>query len=495
MPLRERAVGREPADARPRALRRRRAGRAARSRRRAAARARAGVSAVTSGVPQASAWNALFGITRLGLRRRAEDAERAAGARGAPPAAARTRSTSTHSTFAGRSREQRVELAAADDAERRSPARAGPRRGSSRAPCSGISLPTKSAWNVRRRLPARHEEPLLGADEADGDALARQPAERREGARVLRRCRRRRGRRARSASRSSSRGAARAGGEPGAKRPRSSTSVSWSDTSGLKTTGRPRAASRAAGRSRWPGIADDRRRRSRRGSPAPARSRACAAASARGRRRPERPLVPPALPDADVALDHVDAGPPQAGDHLRVPRVVALVRPEVEDAQASATAGSRPRAARRGAPRRPLLVVARDELADEPERDELDADDDEQHAEREQRPVADRLAGELEHGQVDEQRACRCAPSGEPEPAEEVQRPVPVAPHERDREQVEEAAQVPLHPVARAAVLARPVVDGQLRDAEAAVVREHGDEAVQLAVDPQAARRPRRGRP
>ena len=41
---------------------------------------------------------------------------------------------------------------------------------------------------------------------------------------------------------------------------------------------------------------------------------------------------------------------------------------------------------------RPLLVVARDELADEAERDELHADDDEQHAERQQRPVPDRLA-------------------------------------------------------------------------------------------------------
>ena len=56
---------------------------------------------------------------------------------------------------------------------------------------------------------------------------------------------------------------------------------------------------------------------------------------------------------------------------------------------------------------RPLLVVARDELADEAERDELDADDDEQHAERQQRAVADRLPGQLQHGQVDEQRASR----------------------------------------------------------------------------------------
>ncbi len=91
----------------------------------------------------------------------------------------------------------------------------------------------------------------------------------------------------------------------------------------------------------------------------------------------------------------------------------------------------------------------------------------------------------LSDGQVDEDREADRAEQ-QPEPAEEVQRPVPVAADERDGEQVEEAAQVALEAVARAAVLARAVVDRQLGDAEAAVVREHGDEAVQLAVEPQA---------
>ena len=44
-----------------------------------------------------------------------------------------------------------------------------------------------------------------------------------------------------------------AAGEPAPKRPRSSTRVSWSDTSGLKSTGLPRAIRLAAGRSKWPG--------------------------------------------------------------------------------------------------------------------------------------------------------------------------------------------------------------------------------------------------
>ena len=39
-----------------------------------------------------------------------------------------------------------------------------------------------------------------------------------------------------------------------------------------------------------------------------------------------------------------------------------------------------------------LLVEAADHLAEQPEREELQADDDEQHAEDQQRPVADRLA-------------------------------------------------------------------------------------------------------
>ena len=65
----------------------------------------------------------------------------------------------------------------------------------------------------------------------------------------------------------------------------------------------------------------------------------------------------------------------------------------------------------------------------------------------------------------------------------QVQRAVAVPPHERDAEEVEEAAQVTVDPVARAPVLARAVVHRDLRDPEAAVRREHGDEAVELAVD------------
>ena len=62
-------------------------------------------------------------------------------------------------------------------------------------------------------------------------------------------------------------------------------------------------------------------------------------------------------------------------------------------------------------------------------------------------------------------------------------------------EQVEEAAQVALDAVARAAVLPRAVVDRQLGDAVPALVREHRDEAMQLAVERAARGPPRPGTP
>ena len=130
-------------------------------------------------------------------------------------------------------------------------------------------------------------------------------------------------------------------------------------------------------------------------------------------------------------------------------------------------------------------MVARDQLAEEAQREELDADDDEQDAERQQRPVPDRLAADLDRRQVGENDHPDRNRAGA-EPAEEVQRPVAVAAHERDGEQVEEPADVALDAVARAAVLARPVVHRQLGDPEAAVVGEHGHEAVQLAVEAQS---------
>ena len=78
--------------------------------------------------------------------------------------------------------------------------------------------------------------------------------------------------------------------------------------------------------------------------------------------------------------------------------------------------------------------------------------------------------------------------SSRPDATEEVERPMPVAAHERHREEIEEPAEVALHPVPAPAVLAGAVVDGHLGDPEAPVAREHRDEAMQLAVQPQLVR-------
>jgi hypothetical protein len=94
------------------------------------------------------------------------------------------------------------------------------------------------------------EEPLLGPHEADGDALVGQAGELGEpfgvGLRVG-------DDEIGGTERPSIASSARAAGELGRKRPRSATKVSASETSGLKTIGRPRATRRAAARSRCPG--------------------------------------------------------------------------------------------------------------------------------------------------------------------------------------------------------------------------------------------------
>src|SRR4051812_36521929 len=124
-----------------------------------------------------------------------------------------------------------------------------------------------------------------------------------------------------------------------------------------------------------------------------------------------------------------------------------------------------------------LLVLAREHLADQAEREELEPDHDEEYTERQQRPLADRMAERLDDGQIDKDREPDHA-EDETESAEQVQRPVPVAPDERDGEEVQEPADVALDPVTRAPVLTGAMVDGQLGHAEAAVLRQYGDEPV-----------------
>src|SRR5437764_655803 len=133
-----------------------------------------------------------------------------------------------------------------------------------------------------------------------------------------------------------------------------------------------------------------------------------------------------------------------------------------------------------------LFVLAREHLADQTEREELKTDHDQEHAEREQRALADRVSQGLDDCQVDEDRKPGQA-ENEPEPAEKMQGPVPVTADERHREQSQESTDVALDAVARAPVFSRTMVDGELRDPEAPVLREYGDQTMQFAVQRHAA--------
>ena len=209
----------------------------------------AGVSAVISGAPHASAWNALFGITRCAL----SDVPKIPSAQ---PALQYSRgrssysSHSTHSTLAGRS--SIAPFSCPEPITRTSSS--GARRAASRivsTPCNGISLPTKRTRN---------------------GSSGRQPAwKRRSSAPTRQTCTRSRGRSPSSArksafasvsatTRSESRSArrsttqsTRAVNSPCLNRLRSPTSVSWSEISGLKTSGRFPATRRACGTSKCPG--------------------------------------------------------------------------------------------------------------------------------------------------------------------------------------------------------------------------------------------------
>jgi len=67
----------------------------------------------------------------------------------------------------------------------------------------------------------------------------------------------------------------------------------------------------------------------------------------------------------------------------------------------------------------PLLVLGRDELGEQPEGDELDPDDDEQHAECEQGTLPDSLPHQLDNGEVKKNHGAD-RPHDDPEASEEV---------------------------------------------------------------------------
>ena len=166
-PLRQRGIGREASE-RCRELRRvaraapaaRRARRSAAHGRRACPRSRA---AVRRRAPERPCWGSPDRPSRRCRRSRAHS-RRAGRARAAPrtppsPPARRSRARRSSASASWPSPTIRKGISGAS--------RAAPRIVSS--PWSGISFPTNSAMERLGRLPARTEEPILGADERDLD--------------------------------------------------------------------------------------------------------------------------------------------------------------------------------------------------------------------------------------------------------------------------------------------------------------------------------------
>src|SRR5204863_7723702 len=183
------------------------------------------------------------------------------------------------------------------------------------------------------------------------------------------------------------------------------------------------------------------------------------------------PALTQVVPHRDVLLCDFHPCRAQARDHLCVARIRTLVGAEITDFQdylsrPTPNVGARtfePFAALLGehfvdeqlgavALTGAFLVMARDHLADQPEREELHADHHEQHPQQQQGTVADRVPEDLEHSQVDEDRRPERT-EDQAEPPEEMQGPVAVAADERDGQEIEEAAEVALDAIARAAVL------------------------------------------
>ena len=136
-----------------------------------------------------------------------------------------------------------------------------------------------------------------------------------------------------------------------------------------------------------------------------------------------------------------------------------------------------------------LRALTLNELAEQPDRDELEGCHHKQHAEHEQRTVADRAeAEEPENAQIGEDRG-----SGQTEKgagcAEHMQRASGKARIQHDAEEIEAALQQAVEAILRSAELPCVVVDRDLADPVAAPVQQNRNEAVKLAVERQALKR------
>ena len=120
-------------------------------------------------------------------------------------------------------------------------------------------------------------------------------------------------------------------GDPVRKRARSETSVSTSETNGLKTTGFPRAMRLAAGEIEVARVADDERVEV--GTGTPEQPELGTREPGRVGSAPRRHLCSRPAHTSTCRSRDVGARTAQARDHLGVTRIVALVGAEVEDAQ------------------------------------------------------------------------------------------------------------------------------------------------------------------
>ena len=210
------------------------------------------------------------------------------------------------------------------------------------SPCSGISLPTKSACVNAPDEPGRKTRSSAPTKQTSTRSRSASSARKRACCSVSATTTSA----ARSARRSTSE-SARAGKRAGPEaRAVGDERVRERDE---RVEEHGRAASRALrrGQVEVAGVADDH------GVVALARPTEQAKLRAREpqrRRRARAPRVARSLPHGLVPLDDLDACAAQARDHLRVARVVALVRSEVEDLQeriSSTCSSSRPRSSAR----------------------------------------------------------------------------------------------------------------------------------------------------
>ncbi len=141
-------------------------------------------------------------------------------------------------------------------------------------------------------------------------------------------------------------------------------------------------------------------------------------------------------------------------------------------------------------------VVGGDQLGEDAEADQLGPDAQQRRRVDQERPVADRSVRRVqpEDRQVEHAQAAEDEQHQADRP-QDVERTLAEPGQEPDGHQVEEPLDEPRDPVLRRAESPGAVVDLDLADPEPSGVSQDRDEPVQLAVDADLARGPRRGRP